>query len=200
MAYTLEGQLLEVCSCKTLCPCWVGDDPDGGTCEGTLAWHISKGSVDGVDVSGLTFAALAHIPGNVLQGNWRVLGFVDNRATREQQEALVGVFTGKKGGPVADLAQLFGEIVAVERVPMVFEVEEGKGRLRIGSIVEAELEPFRGPEGRPTTLTDTIFTTIPGSPAYVGKAPTYKAKSPVLGIDLELSGHNAIQGSFRFVS
>jgi hypothetical protein len=200
MAYTLEGQLLEVCSCKTLCPCWVGDDPDGGTCEGTLAWHISKGSVDGVDVSGLTFAALAHIPGNVLQGNWRVLGFVDNRATREQQEALVGVFTGKKGGPVADLAQLFGEIVAVERVPMVFEVEEGKGRLRIGSIVEAELEPFRGPEGRPTTLTDTIFTTIPGSPAYVGKAPTYKAKSPVLGIDLELAGHNAIQGSFRFVS
>jgi hypothetical protein len=200
MAYTLEGQLLEVCSCKTLCPCWVGDDPDGGTCDGTLAWRVEKGAVDGVDVSGLTFAALAHIPGNVLQGNWRLLGFVDNRATKEQEDALVAVFTGKKGGPVADLAQLFGEVVAVERAPMVFEVEEGKGRLRIGSIVEADLEPFRGPDGRPTALTDTIFTTIPGSPAYVGKAPKYKAKSPVLGIDLELSGHNAVQGSFRFVS
>src|ERR1044072_7587497 len=119
MAYTLEGKLLEVCTCNTLCPCWVGDDPDGGTCEGTLAWHVEKGNIDGVDVSGLTFAALAHIPGNILKGNWRVLAFVDNRATPEQQDALVNVFSGKKGGPVADLAQLIGEVVAVERVPMV---------------------------------------------------------------------------------
>jgi len=36
MAYTLEGRLLEVCNCKTLCPCWVGEDSDFGTCEGTL--------------------------------------------------------------------------------------------------------------------------------------------------------------------
>src|SRR5262245_59537515 len=33
MAYTLEGQLLEVCTCNILCPCWVGEDPDGGTCD-----------------------------------------------------------------------------------------------------------------------------------------------------------------------
>ena len=31
--YTVEGQLLEVCSCGTLCPCWVGEDPDGSTCD-----------------------------------------------------------------------------------------------------------------------------------------------------------------------
>jgi hypothetical protein len=198
MAYTLEGKLLEVCTCKTLCPCWVGDDPDGGTCEGTLAWHFEKGNIDGVDVAGLTFAALAHIPGNILQGNWRILAFVDNKATKEQEDAMVAVFSGKKGGPVADLAQLIGEVVAVERVPMIFEVEQGKGRLRIGSVVEAELEPFKSADGRPTSLTDTVFTTIPGSPAYVGKAPIYKANAPVLGINVDLKGHNAIQGSFRF--
>ena len=200
MAYTLEGQLLEVCDCKTLCPCWVGDDPDNGTCAGTLAWHFDKGNIDGVDVSGLTFAALAHIPGNILKGNWRVLCFVDNRANKEQQDALVGVFSGQKGGPVADLAQLIGEVVSVERVPMLFEVDQGKGRLRIGSVVEADLAPFRGPGDRPTTLSDTVFSTIPGSPAYVGKASFYKANSPVLGINVDLKGHNAIQGSFRFVS
>lgn len=200
MAYTLEGQLLEVCNCKTLCPCWVGEDPDFGTCEGTLSWHFDKGNIDGVDVSGLTFALLAHIPGNILLGNWRVLAFVDNKATKEQEEALLGVYSGKKGGPVAELAQLIGEIVAVERVPMVFQVEQGKGSLRIGNIVEADLSPFKGPDDRPTTLSNTVFTTIPGSPAYVSKASLYKAKSPVLGIDVDLTGHNAVQGSFRFVS
>jgi hypothetical protein len=200
MAYTLEGKLLEVCTCKTLCPCWVGDDPDGGTCDGTLAWHFEKGSIDGVDVSGMTFAVLAHIPGNILQGNWRVLAFVDNKATKEQEDAILAVYTGKKGGPVADLVQLIGEVVSVERVPMIFDATEGKGRLRIGSIVEAELEPFRSADGRPTALVDSIFTTIPGSPAYVGKAQTYKANSPVLGINVDLSNHNAVQGTFRFVA
>ena len=28
--YQLEGTLLEVCSCDVLCPCWIGEDPDGG--------------------------------------------------------------------------------------------------------------------------------------------------------------------------
>ena len=28
MGYRLEGDLLEVCDCKVLCPCWIGEDPD----------------------------------------------------------------------------------------------------------------------------------------------------------------------------
>jgi len=198
MAYTLEGRLLEVCNCKTLCPCWVGEDPDFGTCEGTLAWHFDKGSIDGVDVSGLTFALLCHIPGNILKGNWRVIAYVDDKASKAQEEAILGVYTGKKGGPVADLAQLVGEVVGVERVPFTFDVDKGKGRLRIGTSIAADLEPFKGAGGLPTALTDTVFTTIPGSPAYVGKAGVYKADAPSLGIKVDLNGHNAVQGSFRF--
>ena len=33
MAYTLEGRILEVCDCNVLCPCWIGEDPDNGTCD-----------------------------------------------------------------------------------------------------------------------------------------------------------------------
>jgi hypothetical protein len=61
MGYELEGRLLEVCTCNVLCPCWVGEDPDGGTCDGILAWHADRGSIDGVDVSGRTLAVLAHM-------------------------------------------------------------------------------------------------------------------------------------------
>lgn len=200
MAYTLEGRLLEVCTCNTLCPCWVGEDPDGGTCDGTLCWHFDKGNIDGVDVSGLSFGILAHIPGNILLGNWRAIAFVDEKATKEQEEAILGVYTGKKGGPVADLAQLIGEVVAVEHVAFTFEVEQGKGRLRIGNAVSADLEPFRGANGEPTTLSDTIFSTIPGSPAYVGKAQMYQATAPALGLTVDLAGHNAVQGAFRFTA
>lgn len=200
MAYTLEGRLLEVCTCNTLCPCWVGEDPDSGVCNGTLCWRFDRGNIDGVDVSGLTFAVLAHIPGNILKGNWRIVACVDEKASKQQEEAILAVYTGKKGGPVADLAQLIGEVAAVERVPFTFEVEQGKGRLRIGKAVSADLEPFKGAQGIPTALTDTVFTTIPGSPAFVGKATMYKAHAPALKWNIDLKGHNAVQGSFRFVA
>src|ERR687885_361329 len=106
--YSVEGQLLEVCSCGTLCPCWVGDDPDGGTCDTFVAWHVERGAVRGVDVSGLTVVGVATIPGNILQGNWRVVLYVDSKGTPQQRDALLEVFTGKLGGAIADLAALIG--------------------------------------------------------------------------------------------
>ncbi len=198
MVYQLEGKLLEVCTCNILCPCWVGEDPDGGACRGVVAYHIDKGHVNGVDVSGTTLAGLADIPGNILEGNWRVVLYVDDNATPEQQDALLKVFTGKLGGPLADFAKLIGEIVAVERVPITFEVEKGKGRIKFGKVIEAELAPFRGETDQETSLHDTIFTTIPGSPAYVGKASKFKANVPKLGFNINIKDHNAIQGSFHF--
>lgn len=34
MSYHLEGRLLEVCNCKVLCPCRIGEDPDFKACGG----------------------------------------------------------------------------------------------------------------------------------------------------------------------
>jgi hypothetical protein len=198
MAYRLQGSILEVCNCHVLCPCWIGEDPDNGTCDAVVAYHIDTGRIDGVDVSGLTLGIAGHIPGNVLKGNWRLMVFVDERATSQQEEALTQAFTGKLGGPLADFAQLFGEVVGVQRAPITFEVVQGKGHLRIGTDIEAELEPYRGTTGKPTTLHDTIFSTIAGAPAYVGKAPQFKMSSSALGTNLDIQSHNAIQGSFLF--
>ena len=129
MAYDLKGSLLEVCTCEIICPCWVGADPDGGKCEGTMAWHFESGDINGVDVSGLTLGMVANIPGNVLNGNWRAVVYVDENASAEQEEALLSVFTGKEGGPVADMAALVGEVVAVERAAIEFRAEDDdKGR------------------------------------------------------------------------
>ena len=85
-------------------------------------------------------------------------------------------------------------------MPITFEVVEGKGTLTIADAVHAEMEPYRGPTGEVTQLVESIFSTIPGSPAYVAKADTYKITVPELDINLDLRGHNAIQGSFVFES
>ena len=198
--YQLEGRLLEVCTCGVLCPCWVGADPDGGTCDSAVAWHIDTGTIQGVDVSGLTFAISVHIPGNILKGNWRALAYVDDKATPAQQDALLSAFTGQLGGPIADLAGLIGEVVGVERVPITFTVDKGKGTLLIGPTVQAELVPLTGLTGELTTLHESIFSTIPGSPAYVSRAEQFTSKVPALGHDVNLQNHNAVQGPFHFVA
>jgi len=196
--YTLDGSILEACSCAAPCPCWVGDDPDGGRCEAFLGYHIDRGQVQGVDVSGLNLVNVAQIPGNILAGNIRAVYYIDDRATPDQSEALLSAFFGKLGGPLADLAQLIGERVAVHRAPIDYRVEHGKGTIRIADVLDAEMTPYVDAMGRPTTLHNSVFSTIPGSPAYVAKASHHRVNIPEHGMVWEFNGLNAIQGDFHF--
>ena len=198
MAYHLEGRLLEVCDCRVLCPCWIGEDPDNGTCDSVMAYHFDKGTVGAVDVTGRTIAFVCHIPGNVLNGNFRVAVYLDQGTSDAQQEALLDVYTGKLGGPVAEIAKLVGEVVSVERAPIRFDVQEGRGTLTVGDVSHAELDPYKGPDGSTTVLSNTIFSTVPGAPVFVGKATRYRSKHAGLGHDFDMTGHNALQSTFVF--
>jgi len=199
MAYHLEGRLLEVCNCRVLCPCWIGEDPDYKTCDTIVAYHFDKGTVDGVDVAGRTIALLAHVPGNILQGNWTAAVYVDDGASAAQEKALLDVYTGQKGGPVADMAKLVGKVVSVQKVPITFTVQGGSGTIKVGDAGFAELEPYKSAAGKTTTLTDTVFSTVPGAPVFVGKATRYTSKNHAgLGKDIDIKGHNALQSTFVF--
>ncbi len=197
MGYAVEGRLLEACSCGGPCPCWVGDDPDGGTCDAFLGYHYDRGHFNDIDVSGLTMAIIGRIPGNVLAGNWKIAVFVDSKATPKQKEAILAGHTGKLGGPLADLAKLIGEVVGVYDTPIHFNFTEGKGTIRVGDVMSAEMQPYADSQGRPTKLVDSIFSTIPGSPAYLGKAPKHKVNLPQHNMTWEFTNRNAVLGQFK---
>jgi hypothetical protein len=196
--YKIEGRLLEVCNCQAICPCWVGLDPDAGTCDSVLAWAVDSGSIEGVDVSDRVIGLAVHIPGNVFGGNWKAVVYVDDRCSQQQQDALLKVFTGQLGGAIADLAGLIGEVAAVERVPITCTVQEGEGLLKFGDVAEARMTAFKGATGGTTTLSDTVFSTIPGAPAYPGTASTFRRRGTHGLADVDVSGRNALQGTFRF--
>ena len=176
--YQLEGSLLEVCNCDTLCPCWIGDDPDNGYCQSVVAYNLTSGKIRGVDVSGLTLVGVVHIPGNILEGNWKQAVLVDDRASDEQADALLDCFSGKLGGPLADLASLVGERVSVERAKIDHSIVDGAGTLKVEGKVDCTMQPYRGPDGSITTLNNSIFSTVPGSPAYVARADHQKVDMP----------------------
>jgi hypothetical protein len=195
--YKLQGSLLEACSCKVLCPCWIGEDPDHGTCDSFNAYRLESGEIGGVDVSGLSAVAVNRIPGNVLTpGSWRQVLFIDDRADDIQFEAIRAAFQGELGGPLADLAGLVGERLGVERARIRHETREGKGVLEIGESVASEMHPYTGPDGSVTTLRDSVFSTVPGSPAYVAVADTHRVDLPEYGMQWQFEGRNAIQSDW----
>jgi len=198
VVYDLQGTLLEACSCGVLCPCWIGEDPDLGTCDAFVAYHFDAGTVNGVDIGGLSLVNVVHIPGNVLTpASWKVAMFVDEGATDDQFQALVDAYSGKLGGPLADLAGLVGEVLDVRRAPIAHEIRGGAGTLRIGEILSSEMAPYTGADGSVTTLQNTVFSTVPGSPAYVSKASKNTVNLPEFGMVWSFEGRNAIQSDYR---
>jgi hypothetical protein len=198
--YRVQGSILEACSCGAPCPCWIGEDPHGGVCDAFVAYRIEKGTIHGVDVSGIPFVLVAQIPGNVLKGNWKVVVYMSNKAKPAQKQAILDAWTGKLGGPLADLAKLVGEVKGVYDVPIRYKLTMGKGTIKVGDKVEAAMAPYADAKGKPTTITNTIFTTIPGSPAYVSKATYHKVSIPEHGMEWSFENRNAIEGSFRFAA
>jgi hypothetical protein len=195
--YTLQGTLIEACSCRTLCRCWIGEDPDGGACDSFLAYHIDKGEINGIDVSGLNYVGVFKIPGNVLTPHsWKRVTYVDARATDAQRTAILDAWHGRLGGPLADLNGLIGEDVAIETMPIEHNTVSGEGTLSVGDKVRATMAPYRSAYGAITTLRDSIFSTIPGAPAYVAKASEHVVNIPEHGMVWSFKDRNAIQGDF----
>ena len=157
MAWNLSGTYFETCSCDLMCPCNMSFD-HGATydyCRVTLVFNITDGEVEGTDVSGLTLAVIADTPKVMTEGNWRLGMFVDEKATDEQMDKLTAVFGGQKGGPMAGIVPLVGEMLGVERAPIEV-VEEGlRHSVKIGDAIDFEIEdivPFGIETGEPVRL------------------------------------------------
>lgn len=196
--YVLQGTLLEACSCRTLCRCWIGEDPDGGACDAFNAYHIDKGEINGIDVSGLTYVQVVKIPGNVLvPKSWKRVTYVDANATDAQRQAILDAWHGRLGGPLADLNGLIGEDIAIHAAPIEHKLVGGEGTIAVGDKLRATMAPYKSAYGATTTLRDSVFSTIAGAPAYVSKATEHVVNIPEHDMVWKFKDCNAIQGDFR---
>src|SRR3954454_13527251 len=120
MAWSIEGQYFENCSCEVVCPCTaslsLGADYD--SCRVPLVFHVHQGEVEGVDVSRITVVPVAETGKYMHEGNWKLGVLMDEAASGEQGEKLGDVFSGQLCGRMEALAGLIGEQLGVERVAM----------------------------------------------------------------------------------
>jgi hypothetical protein len=194
MSWKLAGSYFETCSCDMVCPCTaslaLGATRD--RCMVTLVFHVREGEVEGVDVSGLSVAALADTPKVMTDGNWRLGVFIDAAASDEQADKLGQVFSGALGGPMEALGPLIGENLGVERAPIEVREEGLRHSVRIGDAVDFEIEdvvPFGVESGQPARLTGIFHPA--GSELTVARA----TRSSIDAFGIQYEGRSAFSNS-----
>jgi hypothetical protein len=198
MAWWLAGRYFESCSCDAVCPCTWSALTAKATldrCRALLAYHVESGEVDGVDVSGLSFALFLDTPPVMSEGNWRVGVFVDDRASDRQAAGLGMVLSGSAGGPPAMLSPLIGEMLGVEKAHITYDEDDGGHHVRIGDAIDVAVEDFVAIEGHdPVRLTNVFHpsnTTLTVAPARTAHLSTF-------GIDWGREGQSGFSAPFSW--
>lgn len=149
MTWNLGGTYLESCNCDVVCPCTTSGltaPADHERCQVTLAFHVDRGEIDGVDVAGRSVVVFADAPRVMADGGWQVVLYLDGSADDGQADALSKVFSGQAGGPMAALAPLIGEVLGVERVPIDYRDDGRRHAVRVADAIDIEIEDRVAPQ------------------------------------------------------
>ena len=195
MGFSVKGDYFEACSCDVSCSCiWLGPATQEA-CDVLLAWHVTEGQRDGVDVSDLNAVMAVHTPKQMTDGNWKVALYLDDRATPEQAEALGAVFSGGAGGHLAALGPLIGEVVGVAPAPISFSRSGGSLKAKVGDLLSMESEEMVGMDGsHPPIITNPLLSVVT-QPVTQARAGAVRYSDHW---DAEFSGTNSFITDFAY--
>jgi hypothetical protein len=147
-AWSFDGEYFENCNCALVCPCVVSvqapfaSAPTEGACEVTFAFHLDQGAFGDVALDGLNVVMIARTPGPMIEGNWSVALYLDERANEQQQQALGAIFSGQAGGTMGTFAPLIGEVLGIKTVPIAYAVEGKRHVVTIPDIMNVAVHPL----------------------------------------------------------
>jgi hypothetical protein len=160
--------------------------------------HIGEGNFGDTSLNDLNVALAVHSPGHMAETQWRAAAYVDDRASEEQQNALLAIFGGQAGGHPARLASHIGELLGAVPAPIEFTANGGKYGLKVGDIAEVEIEQMAGQGDGPIEITGHPLCISPGVPATVAKSTSLTYNDH--GMSWSLSDKNGFFAPFTYNS
>lgn len=146
--WRIAGEEVVNCNCAWGCPCQFNALPTLGNCQAVGVHEIREGAYGDVPLAGVRFAQVISWPGPLHEGGGTRLVVVDEGATSEQRQAVVELFSGKRGGAYFEIfAAICPNTLPPRFAPIELTVdrEARTARLRISGIAEGRTEPIRNP-------------------------------------------------------
>ena len=143
MSWNIKGEYYENCSCTNTCPCtWssMSAPATNDYCRANLAFQISEGEANGVDMSDVTFVLVIDSPPVMAEGNWKVGAYVDERSSQKAYNGILQIFSGQAGGTTALFTMLVSEIIGASREKVEIVREGNKRSINIGRKISGEID------------------------------------------------------------
>ncbi len=192
----VKGTYVEACDCEAVCPCIVFSPPTEGSCTVMIGWNIDEGSYGDASLSGLNVALLAHSPGHMKDGNWKVALYVDSRADETQNQALMGIFSGQAGGHLANLGPLVGEVLGAAPAAIDFNASSGDFSISVEGLGSVDAQAIEGQGGGSVTIAGHPLCISPGEAATIARSS--KLQLDGYGLSLDVSAKTAMSAPFSY--
>jgi hypothetical protein len=197
MSFHVDGDYFESCTCQVSCPCIFLAPATEDACDVLFAWHIGSGEMDGVRLDDLNVAMAVHTPKRMTEGGWKAALYLDERADPDQAKALGAIFSGQAGGHLANVAPLIGTVTGVHSAPIRFDREGGHRRVRVGDVLDMDVEELKGMDGvSPAVISNPLLGAV--------TQPIRQAKSGALSYKgdwaVKAAGSNGFITEFEYSS
>jgi hypothetical protein len=135
---------IEACNCSPGCNCQFTGFPDKGNCEALIGGEVKEGTFGKVSLAGVRYVIAFIYPKAIHQGGGNVALFIDERATREQADAVAAILSGSAGGmPFEALAGTFASVDGPIRAPIEMKVDGTRSQFRIPGVLELAQTPLK---------------------------------------------------------
>ena len=93
--FSVKAESIEACNCRHGCNCQFEGIPNEGKSELIIGYNVKDGRLGNVSLNGVKAVIAAKYPKATHEGNGHVVLFVDDKASQDQADAIVAIFSGQ---------------------------------------------------------------------------------------------------------
>jgi hypothetical protein len=145
--WSIKADYVETCNCDLGCPCNFSGFPTYGFCRALVLYHLTEGQYGSVNLAGLDVVFVGSWPKAIHEGNGTTQLFVSNKASQEQRNAIVTIFSGqaKGDGPFAIFAPTFKYVLDTQFVEIKVKIDGKKSTFSVPGVLDVQVENFKNP-------------------------------------------------------
>ena len=169
-----EGLLFENCNCAAVCPGHIhfSQKCTHEVCRGFWAIRFEAGRAGDADLAGIDAVVVYEAPQVMVDGGWKQVIIVSDRAEAGQRRAIEEIISGVRGGPWEVLSRFVSDALPTRTAPVTIEDVPGRKSVTVTGILEGAVQAIRGRNRAEPVTFENIYNKIHDSTQVIATGST----------------------------